>query len=408
MLLLVLAAHAESPVLLPDARFALALYCAPTCADSVMDGLDTDLASIESLEGFTDFQGKPARIMGIAGTDFGMPDDDFLASYGHDVDRPEELKKSQQVLIAWFAGPRADAVDTFAQAHAAFLRAAKASKGWVEDLDTQNVYGAAAWGKLDPRGDLDDWYVIDGEPMDDAQPDGKLRLLTRGLRRWGNLELVVEDVDPARTDDVSTVLAAVAREIERKGDVAAAMKIDGDGVKGTAMLKVLESPREDDPQPPLIQVKFEGELVDDTPPADEPAPQVASVAEPPSLALPANTPPAPAPIGAPKNLDEARAQVRQQLAGRLKTAWQAGLAKGDVLALNVPFPTPKGSKEYLWLEVDSWNGETLTGKLATAPSAVAGLKKGDKVSVRQDDVFDYVWKHADGSREGSLTKNFLP
>lgn len=407
MLLLALAARADTPVLLPDARFALALYCNPTCDDKVLDALDSDLAGIESVEGFSDFQTKPSRIMGIAGTDFGIPDADFIEEYGHDVDSPEALAKSQQVILAWFAGPRADAVETFAIAHAAFARAAKNAHGWVEDLDTQAVYGAIAWADSDPRGDMEDWYVIDGQLMDDNAPEGNQRLLTRGLRRYGDIELVAEDVPPDHAEDVSLVVAAVARAIERNGDVAASMPIDEDGVKGTATLTSLESRRDDDPESPIARLRFDGKITPAGEPDAEPAPAVASIRTPPAPApVPVATPPAGAPA-APTSLIEARSLVQAQVAGRLREAFSAGLPKGDVLALDVPFPAKNGSHEYLWLEVESWSGDTITGTLKTQPTLVVGLNAGDKVSVRGSDVFDYVWKHADGSREGNVTKGLV-
>lgn len=398
MLVFALPALAASPVLLPDARFALALYCNPTCGDAVLDQLDADLGGIESVEGFTDFQGKPARVMGIAGTEFGIPDAAAVASFGVDVDRPEDLARSSQVVIAWFAGPRDEAVSTFASAHAAFARAASSAKGWVEDLDTRRIYGAAAWAKANPQGNLDDWYVIDAEPMSTDAPEGKQRLVTRGLRRFGDIELVVEDIPAEAAADVSTVVAAVAREIERRGEVAASMAVDDEGVRGTARLTELPSRRETDPESPIARLKFDGSIGDEAP-APAPAPAVAS------LALPAEAaPPPPPPSGAPRTLAEAKAQVQKELAGRIRAAFAAGLPAGDKFAVSAPFSTRGGGKEYLWIEVERWTDQNLVGVLVTQPTAVEGLQKGDKVSLRQDDILDYVWKHADGSREGNLSK----
>jgi uncharacterized protein YegJ (DUF2314 family) len=44
--------------------------------------------------------------------------------------------------------------------------------------------------------------------------------------------------------------------------------------------------------------------------------------------------------------------------------------------------------------------------LVNQPDDVPGLKKGDIVQVSTEEVFDYIWKKADGSREGNLTAPF--
>ena len=117
------------PPLPPDARFALALFCDPTCSDEVMTDLDVALAPIRARNGVPERAAKPLRIMGVAGVEFGIPDAAFVEAFGVGVDRPEALGQSQQVLLAWFAGPREDALTTLATAHAAFAAAAEKSKG---------------------------------------------------------------------------------------------------------------------------------------------------------------------------------------------------------------------------------------------------------------------------------------
>ena len=86
-----LVAHAAAqapPPLSPDARFALALFCNPTCPEDVVDTLDAGLAAIQARSGFPDTAPRAIRVMGIAGTEFGIPDAAFVELYGTGVDRP--------------------------------------------------------------------------------------------------------------------------------------------------------------------------------------------------------------------------------------------------------------------------------------------------------------------------------
>lgn len=398
-MLIFLSAAAALPIV-PDARFALALYCNPTCSEAVLDELDAALSPIRSADTFSDHVAVPERIMGIGGTDFGIPDAEFVTAYGIDVDRPEALAASQEVVLAWFAGPREQSIETFAVAHTAFAAAARSTGGWVEDLDTQMLFGAEAWASRDPRGNLQNWFVVD---EDEAEADATtLRLVTRGLRRYGDFELVVEDVPAGSEADVGWALDAIALTLHPLSEVPESLAVNTDTARGTARFEVA-TPREDDPAEPLLRARFEGEIAAGGAPIIAAEPELPAPAALTVELVPAPPPP-PAPI-APATLDEARAAVREALV-TLESAWAAGFPAGDVLAVCVPFTTRSGGKEYLWVEVTRWQEGGLSGHLATEPNAVDALHKGDSLNVRQSDIFDYVYRRADGTKSGNLTRPF--
>ncbi len=395
-MLIFLSAAAALPIV-PDARFALALYCNPTCSETVLDELDAALSPIRSADTFSDHVAVPERIMGIGGVDFGIPDAEFVTAYGVEVDRPEALAESQEVVLAWFAGPREQSIETFAVAHSAFAAAARSTGGWIEDLDTQMLFGAEAWAGRDPRGNLQNWFVVD----EDEPPEGSgtTRLVTRGLRRYGDFELVVEDVPVGTEADVGWALDAIAATLHPLSEVPGQVTVDTASARGIARFEV-STPREDDPAEPLLRARFEGEIVVGDAPVIAAEPEV-----PAPTALSVELLPAPSRPSAPTTLDEARAAVRESLV-TLESAWAAGFPPGDVLAVCVPFTTASGGKEYLWVEVTRWQEGGLSGRLATEPSAVPGLHQGDTLNVRQADIFDYVYRRADGSKTGNLTRPF--
>lgn len=403
----------------PDARFAMALYCNPTCDDAVTDALEAGLTPIAPKSGFPDAATRPIRMMGIAGTDFGIPDDAFIAEYGVDVDRPEALAASQEVLLAWFAAPKGEALTTFAIAHDAFGRAAKLAGGWVEDLDTQTLYGSAAWTTKDPRGPITDWFVVDAQPANEGDGTGPLRLVTRGLRRYGEAELVATDVDPSIAGDVSFVLNAVAETLHGGVALADSLPIDTPTVRGNAALSSVDA-TETDPEPPLIRVSFTGDILNPAADVVEPLPaaeaEVASVEVMPATVPTPTTAATPAPAAVvdaapperePRSLAEAQSRARRRLDSVVRAAWDAGLPAGDAVAVSAPFKTGTGGSEYLWVELRTWEGQKMTGVLVNAPYAVPDLHKGDTVTIEQSAVFDYIWKKADGTREGNSTAPFV-
>lgn len=409
----------------PDARFALALFCNPDCDDAVLDQLEADLVSIRGRSGFPTRVSKPSRIMGIADSSFEIPDSNFIEVYGVDVDRPEQLAASTEVILAWFASPPDTALATLTTAHHAFAKAAVNSGGWVEDLDTQQVFGAAAWAARSPEGPLEQWFVVDAAPQDANDPDGAVRIVTRGLRRFGLPEVVVENVEVGLAGDVSVVVNAVAEGMKARGGAAITLPIKTEMVDGTATFESVAR-LEDDPDDPLWRMRFDGqisvpaeEVSGETPapeevpapeeapaPEEVPAPAPVAVAVPPTVLADASAqPPSPAMEMSP--LETAQRQAMARFETVVYAAWQQGLAANSLVAVSVPFPTRDGGTEYMWVEVKTWDGSQLRGVLANEPYNVEGLHKGDEVALKQEEVFDYIWKKADGTREGNTTAQFL-
>lgn len=71
--------------------------------------------------------------------------------------------------------------------------------------------------------------------------------------------------------------------------------------------------------------------------------------------------------------------------------------------VKAPFATPDGSKEWMWVEVVRWDGDTIHGVLNTDPSQIPGLAAGARVSVSSQDVFDYLLERGDAGQEGNET-----
>lgn len=399
-----------------DARFALALYCNPTCDDSVLDALERDLSAIPAVEGFGELADAPGRMMGLADTTaspygkdggFEVPDADYLASFGTGVDRPDELARSESVVLAWFVAPRDQALATLSTAHLAFANAALASSGWVEDLDTQGVYGQAAWAAKDPTGPLTEWFVVDNNPATDT-PEGELRLVTRGLRRLGDRDLVLDHVPADSGGDAAYVLNAVAVALHARPDVPATLVLDSADARGTATLVAVDAV-DGDPGAPLVQVTFKGQLLAAASLGSEPEPSAEVAPTPPVTPAPEPTPTAAITAGFPRpnTLAEAQEAARARLASVVRSAYGDGLPPGEKLAVSVPFPNPDGTREYLWVEVRGWRGSIISGVVATTPAKTRAVVAGQSVTVDQAQVFDYVWKKADGTREGNTTAAFL-
>ena len=81
----------------------------------------------------------------------------------------------------------------------------------------------------------------------------------------------------------------------------------------------------------------------------------------------------------------------------------AGLAPGEMLLVKAPFRTISGGNEWMWVEIVKWENRKITGILENDPEYIPTLKSWQKVEINQDDVFDYLLYHSDGTTEGNET-----
>lgn len=92
----------------------------------------------------------------------------------------------------------------------------------------------------------------------------------------------------------------------------------------------------------------------------------------------------------------------------LHKSFVAGLAPGEFVHLKVPFDVAGGGHEYMWVEVVQWNSDgRIKGMLRNEPQQVPDLHAGAIVSFAEDDVFDYILHHANGSNEGNETGQLI-
>lgn len=100
---------------------------------------------------------------------------------------------------------------------------------------------------------------------------------------------------------------------------------------------------------------------------------------------------------------EASNRAKEKLA-QLRPHFVAGLKPGERLMVKGPFARDGGGNEWMWVEVTKWtNAKRLEGILQNDPFYIRKLKAGAKVTVAADEVFDYIFYHADGREEGNET-----
>jgi uncharacterized protein YegJ (DUF2314 family) len=91
----------------------------------------------------------------------------------------------------------------------------------------------------------------------------------------------------------------------------------------------------------------------------------------------------------------------------LKKAFTAGLQPGEFIQVKVPFETPDGGQEWMWVEITAWRGNKISGLLKNEPFNIPSLHGGQIVEVKQEDAFDYIRHYPDGRQEGNETATII-
>lgn len=101
-------------------------------------------------------------------------------------------------------------------------------------------------------------------------------------------------------------------------------------------------------------------------------------------------------------IEAASARARAEVIAKFKPKVRKGLPRGEVLMVKAGFPYEDGN-EWMWVEVQSWKGEELVGILQNKPELTTAVRAGQKVSVREAEIFDYMYSLSDGSFYGNET-----
>jgi uncharacterized protein YegJ (DUF2314 family) len=91
----------------------------------------------------------------------------------------------------------------------------------------------------------------------------------------------------------------------------------------------------------------------------------------------------------------------------VKRRFLAKLPVGSNLFIKHGFPTSDGDREFMWIAVQTWTGDKISGILANEPLDVPGLRAGSPVQISEAEAFDWTISHHDGRMEGGYTTKVM-
>lgn len=252
--LLALSMANSPPSTVPDARGAVAIWCNPTCPADQVEALGEALSEDFSLRRWLPMrEATSARatleVLPAAAWSYGLPN-----AEGRDVSHLSDaalaqLEASQELVLVRWAVPKRDRpLQRARQVARAAKKFADASGALLEDADTTQVYDAEGWKQARVAALLPEepatWELFNLA----WSPEGS-RVVTRGLRKLGLHDLVVEGVDTAFADDIAVTLVLMAQTELEQGAPSRFTSLSVDGLRNAAVQEWLRGWRvyADDP-----------------------------------------------------------------------------------------------------------------------------------------------------------------
>jgi uncharacterized protein YegJ (DUF2314 family) len=375
------------PVRGATASFELAFYFRPESASDPLKAVDGLLASEFTM--FSKADGAPgpvsrmqvrARILSDVAKSYAAPDRDHLKHFGRGLSAAqiEGLQESRQVLILNFEVPGAEVWEGARAAERLISAVAQATGGLIWDESSREAFTPASWEErrlLPWTGTVPN--VSKHTMIHSYQHREAVRSVTVGMEKFALPDLVIEKSSWSLNRNVGHFINLTAQALAEGAEV---------GAGGELRLR-LSAIRDAEVREPQVQAHLGQETA---------AHEFFGASQEPAVRR----------AGHDEELLAARERARAHLPA-LHKAFLAGLPPGAYLLLKAPFETPSGDNEWMWVEVTSWRGKQIGGILQNDPEDVVGLSTGSTVKADEDQVFDYVLHHADGTEEGNETGRIL-
>ena len=336
-----------------------------------------------------------------------LPDPADLPAFSKGMEAADyaQLKGADRCFVVECAGQQADALPGARAVAKVALDLATGLDGVLWDAECRLAYPRRVWDARLVAGWRTDVPHVPDLVNIHLMGDGDLlRAVTLGMTKFGLADLVVSRFPRSATGAVGSLINATMQtmvegqrlapdgtyllDLEAIKDPAlrdAVLRDLRSGAKKRVVLTFAEAkPEEGDPEH-LLEVVFPTTealiaTLTDLVGADDHA----------------------APAGHTAAVQAASARAKAALPA-LAARFRRGLPPGDKLLVKLPFATPAGGNEWMWVEVTRWDGDTVQGVLVNAPTAIPNLKTGAPVQRPQSDVFDTQLRHADGKTEGNET-----
>jgi uncharacterized protein YegJ (DUF2314 family) len=328
----------------------------------------------------------------------------------------QSLQKSERAIILDFAHPKRGAFSGLKAANSLVCTLARKTNGLIWDEATREVFTPDAWESQRIKPWVGETPAVISQVTIHAYRDGEyVRAITLGMAKLGLPDVVVNKFAQSSGRQMVGLIHLFSQAMVEGAPIPENGVFDLDvkaindpdvrnpivesleaGALGRVRVTLKEGAQEEgDPANRLIEIRFDRFEGPDIHAKQDKALSEFFGSRDSVVEV--------------KHSDELLAASRKARAKlpSLREAFQKGLPAGEVIQVKAPFNTPEGGREWMWVEVTAWNGDSIRGLLQNDPENVPDLKSGQVVTVSQSDVFDYILVHAGGTTEGNETGEIL-
>lgn len=409
-----------------DIRFQFAVYYLPTATKDPLAEVSTELKTrfqefrqVKDTKASTVGKVVSPRLLTKVKEGYAPPSPESLRYSGRGLSKEQvaAVQNSEAVLLLDFAYHQKHVWDGMRAALKLTSSVARATNGLIWDEETRELFTPDFWDERRIADWKEEVPAVSKHTVLHAYNTGEyVRGVTLGMAKFGLPDVVIDQFSWSLSRNIGHLINLFGQAIAEGATVKEGGEFDLDlrriqnsevrepqvtalesHATSVALLLLREGVREEgDPNNRLIEITF-----DRYPGPDVHSKQVKMLGDlfgwKDSKTLV-------------KDNDEVILEASRRAQRKLpavQAAFNAGLAPGEFICVKAPFKTPNGSPEWMWVEVTSWKGETIKGLLQNEPFDVPGLHSGQVVEVSQKIVFDYIQKHADGTREGNETGKIM-
>ena len=402
----------------------LTIYGCPDLPETILKELD-EFAKDQSISfmNFKDIKSKPTeKILAYTWSNLKespTPDNDSLIYFSRGVtsEHLAQINKGKRVLMCSLIIPETEWGKEYKKFNELISKLAAKNDLFIYDIDSRLFYNHLEWERLRANSWQEDVPLASDSIKLHAYRTGNnglIRIVSIGMERYGLPNLVVEEIQNS-TRSLGNLINVIA-QLMLEGETVKnnAFIINMDKIKHKTMRKqnldtaydnrkktveiILNNAKRDDGDP-------EGRLlsIDGNPHiSKDPVRRLHVIA---SQVFGWKDDIVYVPHDDPRIL--AASQKAKAFAIEfIKTRFKNKLEVNEQVMIKSKF-TEGEHDEYMWISVTDWKDNTIFGRLANTPHHISNLNSGDKVTIEEADIYDYIWKKDSGQRLGNETGKLI-